>query len=502
MLVDHPSETFAKIVDYKSSRCDSTDDSTDEKSSEPAVKDERWFENLRQAEYSYLDEQDQVYLDFTGAALVSKSQLRAFQDRMAGELCGNPHSQSPSSAAATKLVDSTGTAVLEHFHADPREYAVILTANATAAAKLVGESHDFGPRKKLILTFDNHNSVNGLREYAKKRGCSTKHVPSLIPDLTVDQSALIKALRPHRRLLNRSSVGLFAFPGQSNFSGVRHSFEYVAMAQSHVFDVLLDAAAFIPTNELDLSQVKPEFVIMSWYKMFGFPTGVGCLVAKKSALARLKRPWFSGGTIEAVSVGIPWHRMTVDESAFEDGTLNFHGIPDVLTGLDWIHQIGMRNIHQHVHALTKYCLELLSKMRHSDEKPMTILYGLSGMEHRGGTISFNLLDLGGKIVDERIVAQESSEAHISLRTGCFCNPGVGENVFQLQAKTLRGLLWSRSPSIDEYLRSLGLPSAGSIRVSFGIASTRKVVDRLAKFIRDKYNDRTTSSEGLSLRTRC
>lgn len=37
--------------------------------------------------------------------------------------------------------------------------------------------------------------------------------------------------------------------------------------------VLLDAAAYIPTNRLDLSVVKPDFVTMSFYKVFGYPTG-------------------------------------------------------------------------------------------------------------------------------------------------------------------------------------------------------------------------------------
>jgi selenocysteine lyase/cysteine desulfurase len=501
-VANHSNQCVSEKFEYELSQCDSADDSADEKLPKNTERDERWFEQLRRVEYGYLDEQDHTYLDFTGAALASRAQLRAFQDRMAGELCGNPHSQSPSSAAATRLVDLTRAAVLEQFHADPQEHAIIFTANATAAAKLVGKSYAFGPRKNLVLTFDNHNSVNGLQEYARKRGCSTKYVPSAFPDLTIDQVALQRALKPHRKLLNKSTVGLFAFPAQSNFPGVRHSLEYVTMAQSQGFDVLLDAAAFCPTNKLDLSHVRPEFVIMSWYKIFGFPTGVGCLVAKKSALARLERPWFSGGTIEAVSVGIPWHRMAVGESAFEDGTLNFHGIPDVLAGLDWIHQIGMRHINQHVHMLTKYCLHILGRMQHSNGKPMTIVYGPSGMEHRGCTISFNLLDYAGKIVDERIVAQESSDARISLRTGCFCNPGVGENVFQLQVKTLRGLLWSRSPSIDEYLHLLGLPSAGAIRVSFGIALTAKDIDRLSQFLRHKYHDRTTSSEGLPPRTKC
>ena len=37
--------------------------------------------------------------------------------------------------------------------------------------------------------------------------------------------------------------------------------------------VVLDAAAYAPTHGLDLSRVKPDFVPLSFYKLFGFPTG-------------------------------------------------------------------------------------------------------------------------------------------------------------------------------------------------------------------------------------
>ena len=37
-----------------------------------------------------------------------------------------------------------------------------------------------------------------------------------------------------------------------------------------------------------------------------------------------------------MSVEADWHRLTDDETAFEDGTLNFLSIPDVEIGLDWI----------------------------------------------------------------------------------------------------------------------------------------------------------------------
>jgi selenocysteine lyase/cysteine desulfurase len=79
--------------------------------------------------------------------------------------------------------------------------------------------------------------------------------------------------------------------------------------------------------------VKPDFVPVSWYKVFGYPTGVGCLIARREALRRLLRPWFAGGSVYLATVQGDWHTPAADEACFEDGTLSFLQIPDLESGL-------------------------------------------------------------------------------------------------------------------------------------------------------------------------
>ncbi|GBF89223.1 molybdenum cofactor sulfurase [Raphidocelis subcapitata] len=82
------------------------------------------------------------YLDFTGSALYTNSQVRAAAEELTrrGAVYGNPHSTSPSSALAWEEVEAARARVLAHFGADPREYACVFTRSATEALKLVGES--------------------------------------------------------------------------------------------------------------------------------------------------------------------------------------------------------------------------------------------------------------------------------------------------------------------------------------------------------------------------
>ena len=461
------------------------------------------LDELRATEYSYLDEGGHVYLDYTGSGLPARSQLLGHAARLLSGVYGNPHSDNPTSSAATLLVERARAAVLRYFNASADQYAVIFTPNATGACRLVGEAYPFGRRTRLVLTADNHNSVNGIREYAARAGARVAYVGLHGRELRLSEPDMLAAIgRGHG-----SRPGLFAYPAQSNFSGVRHPLAWVARAQAAGYDVLLDAAAYVPTSRLDLSIVQPEFVAISWYKMFGFPTGVGCLLARHDALARLRRPWFAGGTIVGVSVDGGWHRLLAGEAGFEDGTVNFLSIPDVTVGLDWISGVGIDLIHQRAGMLTSWLLDCLGRMRHSSGAPAVRVYGPPTGIARGGTVALNFLDPDGRVIDERAVSRDSSAAGISLRTGCFCNPGAGEAAFRLTRRDLRaaGRALSRGrgvPALDRYLSLVGLPTGGAVRVSLGVASTIDDVDAFLDFAERTYRDRRPDLAGLPPRRSC
>jgi selenocysteine lyase/cysteine desulfurase len=390
---------------------------------------------------------------------------------------GNPHSQNPTSAAMTELVEGARAAVLEFFHVPEDEYEAIFTSNATGALRLVGEAYPFRPGDRFLLTFDNHNSVNGLREFARARGAETSYVPSVAPELRVDEMLL-------RRYLSEGGGAhhnLFAYPAQSNFSGVQHPLEWIEHAHARGWDVLLDAAAFVPTNRLDLSRLRPDFVALSFYKMFGWPTGVGALIARREALARLERPWFSGGTVVAAFVQRDWHDSLSGAAHFEDGTVDFLNLPAVAIGLRFLERIGIEAIHAHVQGLAARLLELLGSLRHSNGAPAARVYGPTGVDGRGATVAFNFLHPDGRIVDERYVDRVARRHRISLRTGCFCNPGAGEVAFTISRETLVGGEFDHGMTLDDYIDTIGLPSGGAIRASLGIASNAADLARFAEF---------------------
>ena len=388
----------------------------------PAYSKTARLDALRSTEYRRLDEQRQVYLDYTGGSLYGEFQLREHAEMLRASVFGNPHSSNPTSVAMTDHVERTRRYLLTYFHTSPDDYVVVFTQNATAALKLIGESFPFNPGGRFLLTFDNHNSVNGIREFARAAGAAIDYAPLTAPELRIDQPQL-------EALLDRADPtqpNLFAFPAQSNFSGVKHPLELVAQAQSKGWDVLLDAAAFVPTNRLDLRAVRPDFVCLSFYKMFGYPTGVGALLIRRSAFMKLKRPWFAGGTLNFASVQGQAHVLAPNEAAFEDGTLNYLSIPAVEIGLRHLESIGVENIGERVRCLTGWLLEELLALRHSNSNAMVRIYGPVTTHARGGTVTMNFYDPDGHLLDYRRVEELAGKENISLRTGCFCNPGSGE----------------------------------------------------------------------------
>jgi selenocysteine lyase/cysteine desulfurase len=446
----------------------------------PVYATTRRLDSLRDSDYARLDRGGHVYLDYTGGSLYAESQVRTHLALLADGVFGNPHSLSPTASASACLAARTRTQVLAHFGADPDEYAVVFTPNASGALKLVGESFPFAEGSHYLLTADNHNSVNGIREFARAAGATVAYVP-LGADMRVDESELDLCLERARR----GCENLFAYPAQSNFSGVQHPLDWIERAHARGWDVLLDAAAFAPTNRLDLRRHHPDFVDLSFYKMFGYPTGVGCLIARRSALARLRRPWFAGGTIDVASVQAETHWLAEGEAAFEDGTVDYLSLPAVGIGLDHLRAIGIETIHDRVRCLCGWLLDRLAALRHGNGAPLVRLYGPWTTRGRGGTLALNFLDARGDGIEHAEVERRAASACISLRTGCFCNPGAAEAASGIARAHLAACFGRRGAgqrvTREDVGRCLDGQTMGAVRISLGVASNLADVERFLAF---------------------
>jgi selenocysteine lyase/cysteine desulfurase len=433
--------------------------------------DDQWYQAWRKRELSRLDHHGITYLDYTGTPPYPASTVRSDARRLDTAILGNPHSESSASLASTRDLDSARAAILRFVNADPAAYGVVLCANASGACRLVGEAWPFGPRRPLVLSQDNHNSVNGLREFARARGAPVAVVP-LDGNLRLAGAERVLVERAH------SIGGLFAFPAQSNFSGVRHPLDLVPLARSLGYRTLLDAAGFVPTTALDLSRVPADFVTLSIYKITGYPTGIGALVARHDALAELSRPWFAGGTVDWVSVAGGRHRLRQGVERFEDGTPPFLAAGAVAPALDAIMAADRPRLAEHLRALTGHLLRGLASLRHANGAPLVAIHGPTDLHSRGATVAITLRDPHGTVFPFWSVEADARDAGLAIRGGCFCNPGCAEAAFGWSATTTAPCLDALGAqfTIPKFAECLGQGPAGAIRMSLGLGSLRRDVD--------------------------
>jgi selenocysteine lyase/cysteine desulfurase len=437
--------------------------------------DVRFFAALRAREFSRLDEHGLAYLDYTGSALYGASQIRAQQQMLERGLFGNPHSENSASVASTEAIERARENVLGFFGVAPDTHAVCFTANATAAIGLVASGYPFSRRHAFVLTADNHNSINGIREYAARAGARVDYL-ALNRELRLDGQAGLK------EVATAGCAGLFAFPAQSNFSGVRHPLSLVHDAKQLGFDVLLDAASFSATAALDLRTCPADFTVVSFYKLFGFPTGLGALVATRAALSRLRRPWFAGGTVTYASVAIGQHELRAPPEAFEDGTPNFLGIAALEPGFRLLGDAGRERTARHVAELTGELLAGLSALRHRNGESLVEIYGPLDMHGRGPTVACNVFDSARRPVPFQIVEQRAREARVAVRGGCFCNPGASEAAFGYSEETLRRCM-TPGFTVERFAACAGANRpVGAVRISPGLATNRADVDRAVDLI--------------------
>ena len=442
------------------------------------------FAELRAREFGRLDASGHAYLDYTGSALYPERLVTEHAEALRHAVLGNPHSESPASRASTQLVDAARERVLRFFDADPDEYCVCFTANTTGAIHLVASGFAFGPDAPFILAADDHNSVNGVRAYAERAGARVHYLP-------LDDELRLQDPVSQLAVLRRTHVGagLVAFPAQSNFSGVQHPLALVDRARSLGYTVLLDAAAFVPTSPISLRRIPADFVACSFYKMFGYPTGVGALIARREALARLRRPWFAGGAVEYVSVQHGSHLLREGAEGFENGTVSFLDAEAVIRGLDFLDGVGMARVRRHVASLAALLVERLREMTHPDGSPMIRLYGPRDRYDCGGTVTFNVLDALGEAVPYELVEERARRAGVSVRGGCFCNPGASEAAFGFVADRTASCIAETQRegwSLERFARKMrackGAHAIGAVRASVGMASSEQDLERLVEVV--------------------
>ncbi|BBN03005.1 molybdenum cofactor sulfurtransferase [Marchantia polymorpha subsp. ruderalis] len=486
-------------------------------------------DELRSKEFARL--QGSVYLDHAGTTLYAENQLKSVLLEFSTRLYGNPriqYIQSESSTLSSSIVKAARAQVLASCNASAEEYSCVFTSGATAALKLVGETFPWTNESQYMYTTENHNSVLGIREYALDLGATVTPVdifPSsskLSGESGSEEFDVRKRSSQVRGPSGTSSdhissrghavYNLFAFPHECNFSGAKFDLGLVSYVQegrhTHFqrgqWLVLLDAAKGCSTSPPDLRKFPADFVAISFYKIFGYPTGLGALLVRKGASELMKKKYFGGGTV-AVSIAdedFVQRRLNVEER-LEDGTISFLSIAALRHGFTVLSQLNMAAIRRHTGSLTGYTASKLDAFRHYNGLQVCTLYGNHASKMKknycdphsdqGPIIAFNMKRADGSWIGSREVEKLASLRRIHLRTGCFCNPGACAKYLGLSSNDMKENFEAGHVCWDDNDVINGRPT-GAVRVSFGYMSTfedcSSFLDLISTYFVERYNSKT------------
>ncbi|XP_054728381.1 molybdenum cofactor sulfurase [Anastrepha obliqua] len=474
---------------------------------------------------------DNIYLDHAGTTLYAESLIEASGKVLKDNLFCNPHTCN----VTGDLIDQARYRILQCFNTDATEYAVVFTANATAGLRLVGECFDFGGQVNNQGDFyycqENHTSVLGMREIVSTNRLYVLTKDEILKNLSHISKNGANTENNTGDISEQRNNSLVAYSAQCNFSGYKIPLETIEAIQTYGlavngkqirgveneceatksnFYICLDTASFVATNYLDLQKYKPDFCCISFYKMFGFPTGVGALLVSKRGQSVLHKRYYGGGTINIAMTRENFHQKRSNFlTRFEDGTLPFLTITSVLEAFRVLErlvpatpkQLSVQRISTHVYRLAKYCYDSLATLHHANGTPLIQFYNHNGYDdiaQQGGIVTFNVLHDDGSYVGFAEVACIAAVHNVQIRTGCFCNPGACQWHLRLSNADIRKQFEAGHVCSDYTDIIDGVPT-GAIRMSFGFMTRVTDVDKAVAMIRDCYL--TTAAERLRLMER-
>lgn len=261
---------------------------------------------------------ENYYLDHAGATLYSEKQINDVFNNLSSNLYCNPHT----SKSTEDLIDQVRFRILNFFNTTSDEYNVIFTSGATQSLKIVAETFDFRGNAtaedeygSFCYLQDNHTSVLGMREVVKTSSIEVITKTKFMEHLPRDHCP--------EQLDSQQTNSLFVYPAQCNFSGFKYPMETISAIQQNGIEntipsnwyVCVDAASFVSTNFFDLKRYNPDFVCLSFYKLFGYPTGLGALIVSRRGEKVLQKKYYGGGTVKIAMTEINWH---VKRDAFHE----------------------------------------------------------------------------------------------------------------------------------------------------------------------------------------
>ncbi|XP_004143996.2 molybdenum cofactor sulfurase [Cucumis sativus] len=476
----------------------------------PLYLDTQQIDRIRADEYNHLALSKHVCLDYNGQCLFSFAQQQSSPMAPAASSSSppgspplilhspgspffnishkavKPNSQVKNGGQESEFESRIRSRIMKFMNLSEDDYAMVFTANQSSAFKLLADTYPFQQNRNLITVYDHESeAVDLMVESSRKKGARIYSAEFLWPNLNISTGKLRRLIvskrkRKKKMKMKMNKRGLFVLPLQSRLTGTPYSYQWLNIARDNEWDVCLDTCALGPKDmeTLGLSLFKPEFLISSFYKVFGEnPSGFGCLFIKKSNVSLMeslltspanigvitlistspsfpfteepettetKTQQISKPTLEIQNLAIPESRNSpeiTEATEIEEEELSITGIVESTTpfvstrstntemnsymdcrGLDHADSVGLRLISIRARYLINWLTNALMNLQHPNPegriaKALVRIYGPKIEINRGPAVAFNIFDWKGEKVDPAMVQKLADRSNISLSNG-------------------------------------------------------------------------------------
>lgn len=302
---------------------------------------------------------------------------------------------------ATEQYEAARTKV-QHFINAKDHNEIIFTKGCTDGLNLVastyGEQNIHEGDEIVITIMEHHSNLIPWQQLAIKKHATLKYI-ELTPDGTLDMEDA------KRKITDKTKIVSIAHA--SNVLGTVNPLKELAkIAHEHGAVIVGDGAQSVPHMPVDVQDLDVDFYAFSGHKMMS-PTGIGVLYGKADLLRAMPPYQYGGEMINAV------HR---DETTFADipfkfeaGTQNIAGAIALGTAVDYLEEIGMKNVEKKEQEIVDYVLPKLEAL------PYITVYGPQDPAQHTGVIAFNMDNLHPHDVATALDAEG-----VAVRAGHHC----------------------------------------------------------------------------------
>lgn len=308
------------------------------------------------------------------------------------------------SQVATQKHEEARQKVAKLIHAQSEE-EIIFTKGTTDSINMLARSFGdamVGEGDEIIVSqLEHHSNIVPWQMLCERKKAVLKVIP-LQEDLSLNIEAFKEILNEKTRLVSVAHV--------SNVLGVVNPIEdIIRLAHEKGVAVCVDGAQSVPHLAVDVQELDCDFLVFSAHKMYG-PTGLGILYGKKEWLDKLPPAEGGGEMIEHVSFEKTTYNVLPYK--FEAGTPNYVGSYAFGKVIDFVQEVGLEQIAEHEHKLTKYLEEQLALL------PNVRVYA-AGLP-KAGAVSFNVYREDEALIHPFDVGVLLDRQGFAVRTGHHC----------------------------------------------------------------------------------